>query len=123
MIMTQIKNETQYKASLKRIEELLKVVSNETPATDKDFIELELISNLVADYEEVHYPIKPLSLVETMELRMFEMGLTRKKLSEMLNLSKSTISDILTGKREPTLKTAREISRKLNIDASVVLGV
>lgn len=122
MIMTQIKNETQYKASLKRIEELLKVVSNETPATDKDFIELELISNLVADYEEVHYPIKPLSLVETMELRMFEMGLTRKKLSEMLNLSKSTISDILTGKREPTLKTAREISRKLNIDASVVLG-
>ncbi|MCR5641709.1 MAG: helix-turn-helix domain-containing protein [Prevotella sp.] len=120
--MTQIKNETQYKASLKRIEELLKVVSNETPATDKDFIELELISNLVADYEEVHYPIKPLSLVETMELRMFEMGLTRKKLSEMLNLSKSTISDILTGKREPTLKTAREISRKLNIDASVVLG-
>jgi len=120
--MTQIKNETPYKASLKRIEELLKVVSNETPATDKDFIELELISNLVADYEEVHYPIKPLSLVETMELRMFEMGLTRKKLSEMLNLSKSTISDILTGKREPTLKTAREISRKLNIDASVVLG-
>ena len=122
MIMTQIKNETQYKATLKRIEERLKVVSNETPATDKDFIELELISNLVADYEEVHYPIKPLSLVETMELRMFEMGLTRKKLSEMLNLSKSTISDILTGKREPTLKTAREISRKLNIDASVVLG-
>ena len=120
--MTQIKNETQYKATLKRIEERLKVVSNETPATDKDFIELELISNLVADYEEVHYPIKPLSLVETMELRMFEMGLTRKKLSEMLNLSKSTISDILTGKREPTLKTAREISRKLNIDASVVLG-
>ena len=120
--MTPIKNETQYKASLKRIEELLKVVSNETPATDKDFIELELISNLVADYEEVHYPIKPLSLVETMELRMFEMGLTRKKLSEMLNLSKSTISDILTGKREPTLKTAREISRKLSIDASGVLG-
>ena len=41
----------------------------------------------------------------------------------MLCLSKSTISDILSGKREPTLKTARDISRKLNIDASVVLGV
>ena len=41
----------------------------------------------------------------------------------MLCLSKSAISDILSGKREPMLKTARDISRKLNIDASVVLGV
>ena len=121
--MTQIKDETQYKAAQQRIEELLKIVSNETPAYDKNFIELDLISDLVADYEELHYPIKPLSLVETMQLRMFEMGLTRQNLSEMLNLSKSTISDILTGKREPTLKTARNISQKLNIDASIVLGV
>ena len=121
--MTQIENEIQYKATQQRIEELLKIVGNDTPPTDPNFIELDLISNLVADYEELHYPIKPLTLVETMELRMYEMGLTRKNLSEMLCLSKSTISDILSGKREPTLKTARDISRKLNIDASVVLGI
>lgn len=121
--MTQIENEIQYKATLQRIEELLKVVGNDTPPTDPRFIELRLISDLVADYEELHYPVKPLTLAETIELRMYEMGLTRKNLSEMLNLSKSTISDILSGKREPTLKTARDISRKLNIDASVVLGV
>ena len=121
--LTQIENEIQYKATQQRIEELLKVVGNDTPPTDPNFIELDLISNLVADYEELHYPVKPLTLVETMELRMYEMGLTRKNLSEMLCLSKSTISDILSGKREPTLKTARDISRKLNIDASVVLGV
>ena len=121
--MTQIKNETQYKAAQERIEELLKVVTNETPATDKNFIELELISNLAVDYEGTHYPIKPLSLVETMEQRMFEMGLTRQNLSDMLNLSKSSIRDLLSGKREPTLKTARDIARKLNIDASIVLGL
>jgi len=121
--MTQIKNETQYKAAQQRIEELLKVVTNDTPAYDKDFIELDLISDLVADYEELHYPVKPLSLVQTMQLRMFEMGLTRQNLSEMLNLSRSTISDILTGKHESTLKTARDISQKLNINATIVLGV
>ena len=121
--MTQIRNETQYKAAQQRIEELLGLVTNETPADDKNIIELDLISDLVADYEELHYPVRPLSLVETMELRMIEMGLTRKNLSEMLSLSKSTVSDILSGKREPTLRTAREISRKLNIDASVVLGL
>ena len=57
--MTKIKNEIQYRAALQRIDELLKVVSNETPADDKNFIELDLISALVADFEEIHYPIKP----------------------------------------------------------------
>ena len=40
--MTQIKNEIQYKVALERIEELLKVVSNETPVDDKNFVELDL---------------------------------------------------------------------------------
>ena len=123
MSMTKINNEKEYKLACDRINELLKVVNGQTPLTDPNMIELNLISDLVADYEELHYPVKPLSLAETIELRMYEMGLTRTNLSEMLNLSKSTISDILNGKREPTLKTARDISRKLNIDASVVLGV
>lgn len=121
--MAKIKNETQYKAALERINELLKVVSNETPADDKNFIELDLISDLVADYEEIHYPIKPLTLIETIELRMSEMGFSRESLSKFLNLSKGTINGILSGKREPNLKTARTISKRLNIDASVVLGV
>ncbi len=121
--MTKIKNETQYRAALQRIDELLKVVSNETPADDKNFIELDLISDLVADYEEVHYPIKPLTLVETIELRMEEMGFNREGLSKFLNLSKGTVSGILSGKREPNLRTARTISQRLNIDAAVVLGV
>lgn len=53
---------------------------------------------------------------------MYEMGLTQTKLSELLNVSPSRISEYLSGKCEPTLKVAREISRKLNIDANIVLG-
>lgn len=40
--------------------ELLKVVTNETPGYDKNFIELNRISDMVADYEELHYPLDPL---------------------------------------------------------------
>ena len=32
-------------------------------------------------------------------------------------------SEYLSGKSEPTLKVAKEISRQLNIDANIVLGV
>ena len=51
--MAQIKNEKQYKATCERIEELLKVVGNNTPADDKDMLELDLISEMVAEYEHL----------------------------------------------------------------------
>jgi len=56
-MMTETENELQYKASMERIEELLPLVTDETPLTDKNLMELEWLSNLVADYEEAHYPI------------------------------------------------------------------
>lgn len=121
--MAKIKTEKQYKAACARIEELLRVVGNDTPTDDKNFIELDLISDLVADYEEEHYPIEAPSLVDVIKLRMYEMGINQTKLSELLGVSPSRVSDYLTGRCEPTLKVAREMSRKLNIDASIVLGV
>ena len=121
--MARIKTEKQYMAACNRINELLKIVGNDTPADDKNMLELDLISDLVADYEEEHYPVTAPTLVETIKLRMYEMGLTQTKLAEMLGLSTSRISEIITGKGEPSLKTGREICRKLNIDPAIVLGV
>lgn len=122
-VMAKIKTEKQYKAACARIEELLRVVGNDTPTDDKNFLELDLISDLVADYEDEHYPIKTPSLVDVIKLRMYEMGINQTKLSELLGVSPSRVSDYLTGRCEPTLKIAREMSRKLNIDADIVLGV
>jgi HTH-type transcriptional regulator/antitoxin HigA len=120
--MTKINNETEYKAIMVRIEQLLKLVDDRTPKDDVNYIELVLISNMAADYEDVHYPVDAPALTEVIKLRMFEMGLTQKALSKMLGLSQSRVSELLKGKSEPTLPVARAISRKLNIDASVVLG-
>jgi HTH-type transcriptional regulator/antitoxin HigA len=118
-----IKTEKQYNAACARIEELLKLVGNETPTDDKNFIELDLLSDLVADYEEAKYPVKGPELSEVIKLRMYEMGINQTKLSELLGISSSRVSEYLTGKSEPTLPVARNISRKLNISASVVLGI
>ncbi len=115
--------EREYTKLLKRIDELLQVVDNDTPTTDKNFIELDVISDLIADYEEVYYPIGTPSLIDVMKLRMYEMDLTQKGVSELIGVSPSRVSEYLTGKSEPTLQTARNISKKLNISADVVLGV
>lgn len=121
--MAKIQNETAYKAAMERIEELLPLVNDDTPLTDKNLIELDLLSGLVEEYEDEHYPIPTPSLIDTIKLRMYEMGINQVKLSEILDVSPSRISDYLTGRCEPTLKVARDISRKLNIDANIVLGV
>lgn len=55
--MTRIANETDYKAAMERIEELLPLVDDNTLATDKNLVELDLLSKLVSEYEEEHFPI------------------------------------------------------------------
>lgn len=70
--MAKIKTEKQYKAACARVEALLKVVGNDTPIDDLNFLELDLISDLVADYEEEHFPVESSTLVAVIKLRMYE---------------------------------------------------
>jgi len=121
--MTRIENETQYNWAIAKVETLLPLVNEQTPLDDPISIELELLSNLVADYSEVHFAIGAPSLVASIKLRMYEMGLTQKALSQLLGLSLEHTKEIISGEKEPTYQIARCISQKLNIDASVVLGV
>lgn len=121
--MTKIENESQYRWALNRVEEILPFVKDDTPLTDPYSIELELLSGLVADYSDMHYAIGSPSLADMLKLRMYEMNLTQSALSKLLGITPSRICEYLSGKKEPTLCQARTISRKLDIDPSIVLGV
>ena len=108
------------KANL-RLEELIDIVDDDTPLDDplaKEFIE---VSDIIEQYEEIHFPIGLPTLIEMIELRMFEMGLKRKDLAALLNTSASRISDYLNGKREITLNVAKALHQKLNIDSDIIL--
>ena len=120
--MTRIENETQYNWAVSRVEELLPLVDESASINnDPNAIELKLLSELVADYSDEHYAIGVPTLTEVLKLRMAAMGLNQTTLAKLLGISKSRISEYLTGKSEPTLKVAREMSVKLNIDANVIL--
>ncbi|MBD5244924.1 MAG: helix-turn-helix domain-containing protein [Barnesiella sp.] len=121
--MTKIENEQQYEWAVARVEELLPLVNEETPVDDSNYIELVLLSNLVADYSDEHYAVGEPSLIDVMKLRMYEMGLTQAALAKLIGVSPSRVCDYLSGKSEPTLKVGRVISQKLNIDPAIVLGV
>lgn len=115
-----VTHEQYVKANL-RLEKLVDTVDDNTPIEDplaKEFIE---VTDIIEQYEEVHFPIGLPTLQEMIELRMFEMGLKRKDLATLLNTSGSRISDYLNGKRRITLKVAKALHQKLNIDSDIIL--
>ena len=121
--MARIETEGQYRNIAARIEEILRLTGNEKLVEPKLETELEMLGNLMADYEEEHEPIAAPTLSEALRYRMNEMNLNQEGLARLLKVSQSRISDYLTGKSEPTLKVAREIHRCLNIDSDIILGI
>lgn len=120
--MTKIKTEAQYQSLLKKVDQLMDLVGEDTPPTDTDYIELDILTDLVEEYENVHYPIGTPALVDVLKLRMYEMGLTQSKMAELIGVSASRVSEYLSGKSEPTLQVARNMHKKLNISPAIILG-
>lgn len=113
----------QYEYALERIEELLPLVTDETPVDDRNSIELTIVSDIVEGYESVHYPIGKPTIGELISLSIEERGMTQKQLAVELGVSPSRVSDYITGRAEPTLRIARAICLILGIAPAAILGL
>ena len=122
--MVQIKTEAQYNAALARIEELLPLTwGDDVPEDSPENLELALLTDLVADCEDVHCPVGPPSRIDAVRLRMYEMGLNQQKVAALLGISAPRMSEIMNGKTEPSLALARTMCQKLNIEPEIALGL
>ena len=81
------------------MEELLKVVGNETNPLSPEYQQLEQLSEQIAAYEEQHFPFEAQTLQEMIELLMYQRKLRQKDLAHLLGISPSRISEVLNGKR------------------------
>lgn len=104
----------QYEFAQARIEELLPLVDDNTPANDKSAVELTMMSEVVIAYEKDHYPIEKPSVAELIALSLEEKDMTQKQLAEEIGVSPLRISDYVSGRVEPTLKIARLLCRVLD---------
>ena len=112
----------QYEFALAKVEELLSLVDDNTPANDKNAVELTLMSDIVIAYEKEHYPIEKPTVAELIELSLEEKGMTQRQLAGEIGVSPSRVNDYLSGRSEPTLKIARFLCRVLNIPPAAMLG-
>lgn len=55
--------ESEYKAAIKRIEELSSLFDDNSPLSDPNLIEYKALSDLVEEYEEEYYPISSQKVV------------------------------------------------------------
>jgi len=111
-----IKNKTDYNNALKQIDKLWNAEPN-TSQGDK----LEVLVTLVEAYEKKHFHIDPPDPIEAIKFRMEQMGLTQSDLAEAMG-GKNRASEVLSGKRNLTLKMARELHKRFNIPAESLLG-
>jgi transcriptional regulator with XRE-family HTH domain len=65
---------------------------------------------------------KPSTISEMIELKMYEMKLTQKKLADILKIAPDKLSQILNGKRAPDVTFLKAAHQKLGIDASFLLN-
>ncbi|HUX05903.1 MAG TPA: helix-turn-helix domain-containing protein [Acidobacteriota bacterium] len=115
MIPKVIKSDDDYKAALKRIDEIF-----DAEADSPEEEELELLVTLVEVYEDEHYPIDLPSPLEAIKFRMEQQGLTRKDLEPFIG-SRARVSEVLNGKRPLSLKMIRALHKGLGIPADVLL--
>jgi HTH-type transcriptional regulator/antitoxin HigA len=115
-------NKKEYITATKRMEALINILTDKGRLSKRQQSELDLISENIADYEELNFPFKPENLKEMIELRMYQRKLKQKDVAKLLGTTPSRVSEILNGKRQLTLEIAKGLYRKLNIDAEMILN-
>ena len=119
--MKAIENQLQYQEALEKIDLLMASIGDDHSFDNPEFVMMDRLSELVAEYEDLHYNIQIPSLIDVIKLRMYEMGLKQDDLAKILGVSKSRISEYLRGKRDITLDVAKKLHSQLQIDGDIIL--
>ncbi len=83
-------------------------------------IYLDALSDLVATYEDAHHPIGPASDADMLRHLMEAKGVTQAQLSRDTRIPKSTISEVLSGKKPFSRRLIRTLADYFGVDVSVL---
>ena len=90
--------------------------------SEQEVHHLEVLAILVEKYEDVHFPVELPTPIEAIEFRLDQLGITRSQLASLIGFPRSRVSEVLNGKRNPSLDMMRALHEKLGIPADVLLG-
>jgi HTH-type transcriptional regulator/antitoxin HigA len=83
-------------------------------------IYLEALSDLVAAYEDEHHAIEPASDADMLRHLMESKEVTQTQLSQDTSLPKSSISEVLAGRKPFSRQMIRKLANYFKVDVSVL---
>lgn len=115
MTLRRIKTKKDYSEALDRLKNIFDAKKNTSEGD-----ELEVLSILIANYEEQHFPIDLPDPIEAIKFRMEQLGYSQTDLAKVVGL-KSRASEILNKKRKLSLDMIRQLHDKLKIPTDVLI--
>ena len=123
----QIQSQEEYQQVMEQIESYLTKSTQSggfhtlTPPERKTLQELSLL----AEAWEDNIPLMPLkqpqTIVQMLDLKMYEMKLKQKDLADMLGISTTRLSEVMQGKRKVNMDLAKKLYQVLHIDPAFLL--
>ena len=111
-----LQNEADLDAALARIDALLPTAVPDTP----EYAELQTLSDLVVDYEKIHYPSAEPTPAGWIQDRLDAYGMSEEALIPILG-SRQRAIDVLASQQTLTLAEAQALGQQLHIDPALLL--
>src|SRR5205814_8328952 len=110
-----IRSNQDYQSALKRAKALFR------QSNKKNLDERELLQALIEKWERSQHSIEAATPAQAIKFRMQQTGLSQRDLIPYLG-SKSRVSEILNGQRQPTVDQIRALHQHLGIPVSSLIG-
>lgn len=81
---------------------------------------LDALSDLVATYEDQHHAIEPASDADMLRHLLDSKGVTQTDVCSATGLPKSSLSEVLSGKKQFSRQMIRSLADYFQIDASIL---
>ena len=118
--MKKIATEKGYSKALEEVYQLMQ--KGEDNLTVSETERIADMAHHIQAYEKVHFPFPmPQTIVDIVELKMFENKMNRASLAKTLGIGAPKLSQILNNKREPDVPFLKAIHQKLGIDGNFIL--
>lgn len=115
-----IKNERAYVRMHALMETILEIVSDDEDHELADL--LDIVSTLVAQYEEAHHPeLPPVEPREVLRFFMEQHDLRQSDLTSELG-SQSIVSEILSGRRDLNTRQIKALAKRFSVSPAVFIG-
>lgn len=113
-----VRNEAQYQALRDLLNNLVDIVGDDEEHELVDL--LDLVGQLVADYEDQHHSLPDAEPCEVLRFLMEQHGLKQSDLMDEVG-GQSVVSDILNGKREINIRQAKALGERFGVSPTVFI--